>query len=68
MVNTQNSEYLKGQKKLHLKLCRIKEETFKALTGLSSQRKAEELKIRGALHLEGLHSRGILILHACNKI
>lgn len=46
----------------------MKEQSFKALTGLSSQRKPEELKICGALHLEGLRSRGILIVHACNKI
>lgn len=48
-------------------LCKIKEQAFKAQTGLNTHRKLEESKIRGALDLERLCPRGILILHACNK-
>lgn len=52
---------------LNSRLGKIKEEAFRSQTGLNTHRKLEESKIHGALDLERLCPRGVLILHACNK-
>lgn len=52
---------------LNSRLGKIKEEAFRSQTGLNTHRKLEESKIHGALDLERLCPRGVLILRACNK-
>lgn len=46
---------------LNVGLCEIEAESFRALTGLSSGSKPEEFQLRGALHSQGLCSRGTLM-------
>lgn len=49
------------------RLSKNKEAAFKSQTGLNTHRKLEESKTHGALDLERLCPRGVLILRACNK-